>query len=98
MRTIADIGAAVIGTGFMGVAHTEALRDLLQDDEEDPSVRAAAAISVGQLCDHASVDALTGYARVLASLTMTEPELQVPKRDNSRKAVLAPWLMPTSSS
>ena len=26
MRTIADIGAAVIGTGFIGTVHVEALR------------------------------------------------------------------------
>jgi hypothetical protein len=56
-------------------SHTPELRDLFQDEEEDPSVRAAAAVSLGQLCDAGSAPELTRLARTLGSLTLSESEL-----------------------
>jgi len=46
----------------------EALRRRLEDDQEDADVRASAATALGELCDDASLDALTAYAARLGAL------------------------------
>ncbi len=68
MRTIADVGAAVIGTGFIGTVHVEALRRIgvqvrgvLGSSPERGAARAAA-LGVAQA--YASLDALLADATV----------------------------------
>lgn len=50
----------------------EVVRDRLDDDDEDPYVRAAAAATLGTLCDAASVDDLMSHAKHIARLTGDE--------------------------
>lgn len=52
----------------------EAVRDRLDDGEEDAHVRAAAATALATLCDYESVDQLTEYAESMTTLTGTESE------------------------
>jgi hypothetical protein len=65
-------------------AHRSELREMLQDDEEDPAVRAAAAVAVGQLCDHSALSQLSDYALRLRTFPLTEGELWL-----GRSALLA---------
>ncbi len=46
--------------------HVPDLRDRLEDDDEDPNVRGAVALSLGMLCDSGSVDLLTELALKIA--------------------------------
>ena len=81
MRTIADIGAAVIGTGFIGTVHVEALRrvgvqvrGVLGSSPERGAVRAAA-LGVPQA--YPSLDALLGDPTVDAVHVTSPNDLHV---------------------
>jgi HEAT repeat protein len=81
----------VFALGQRGVRNqAPALRDLLQDDDEDVAVRAAAALSLGQLCDATSAEALTAHARRLGSLTLSEAELVLGRAGLQGLALLKP--------
>jgi HEAT repeat protein len=83
--------AAVFALGQRGVrAQAPALRDVLQDEEEDVAVRAAAAISLGQLCDATAAAELTAHARRLGSLTLSESELVLGRAGLQGLALLKP--------
>lgn len=83
--------AVVFALGQRGVrGQAPALRDLLQDGEEDVAVRAAAAVSLGQLCDTASAAALTEHALRLGSLTLSESELLLGRAGLQGLALLKP--------
>ncbi|HTM45820.1 MAG TPA: HEAT repeat domain-containing protein [Polyangiaceae bacterium] len=73
-RHVRRLAAYVLGRRG---AHNEqpALRDSLEDEEEDPAVRAAAAVSLGQLCDIQSIDRLTEFAHAVNSGTVTTGQL-----------------------
>jgi HEAT repeat protein len=65
-----------------------AVRERLEDSEELPPVRAAAALALGMMCDRTSVDALTDYARKLA-------DPQSPLKDVAQSALTAlSWIHP----
>jgi hypothetical protein len=53
-------------------------------------VRAAAAVSLGQLCDVAAVEDLTRYAGALGSLTLSESELVLGRASLQGLALLKP--------
>lgn len=83
--------AGVFAIGQRGVRNqAPALRDLLQDEDEDVTVRAASAVSLGQLCDTASADELTAQARLLGSLTISEAELLLGRAGLQGLALLKP--------
>ena len=65
----AEVRRAALGALAKRGARGQAkrVRERLSDGEEAPSVRAAAARSLGALCDEQSVDLLTEHARHLAS-------------------------------
>src|SRR5690606_26145974 len=50
----------------------EVVRERLADDDEDPYVRAAAAATLGPLCDFASIDELDQLGRKIARLSDAE--------------------------
>jgi predicted dehydrogenase len=68
MRRIADVGAAVIGTGFIGTVHVEALRRIGVDVRgvlgSTPERGAARAAALGVPAAYPSLDALLGDPRV----------------------------------
>lgn len=68
MRRIADVGAAVIGTGFIGTVHVEALRRIGVDVRgvlgSTPERGAARAAALGVPGAYPSLDALLGDPRV----------------------------------
>jgi hypothetical protein len=49
------------------VSQAESVRERFSDKDEIDSVRAAAAVSLGRLCDTASLDSLTKRARKIAT-------------------------------
>jgi hypothetical protein len=70
--------AAVLAVGARRVtAAAGVVRDRFQDRKELDSVRAAAALSLGMMCDAASADALTEQAVRLVSPTADETERRV---------------------
>jgi HEAT repeat protein len=71
------VRAEVIGAlGARGAgSFAPQIRERLEDDEETASVRAAAAGALGRLCDTASVELLTGYAKKLND-PLLDPELR----------------------
>jgi HEAT repeat protein len=77
--------------GQRGVrAQAPVLRDWLQDEDEDVTVRAAAAVSLGQLCDESSAQELTTHARRLGSLTLSESELVLGRASLQGLALMKP--------
>jgi HEAT repeat protein len=65
------------------------VRERLADRDETPSVRAAAALALGMMCDSSSVGTLTSYARGLA-------DPQNPLRDVAQAALTAlSWIDPS---
>jgi HEAT repeat protein len=74
--TIRAAAAAALGTRRV-VRSGEALRDRLDDREEDPLVRAAAARALGATCHKDSLDRLTKLAREAASPVAEQDEATV---------------------
>ena len=72
------------------VADVAAVRDRLADDEELPGVRAEAALSLGLLCDGASLASLTAYSRKLASPTAEESDRLLGKSALTALALIHP--------
>lgn len=78
-RAANDVSADVRRPALLGLgsrdarAHVEVVRERL-DDDEDAYVRAAAAASLGMLCDVESLDVLTRHARVVSRLTGQEDQ------------------------
>jgi hypothetical protein len=69
---------AVLAVGARRVTAAAAVvRDRFQDRQEIDAVRAAAALSLGMMCDTASADALTDQALRLVSPTADEAERRV---------------------
>jgi hypothetical protein len=70
--------AAVIATALRHAnALHEAVRERLDDTDEDAEVRAAAARALGAVCDASSVDRLTALARDVGAPGATEEEQQI---------------------
>jgi hypothetical protein len=71
-------GAALVAIGRRRAAPLhEAVRARLDDPNEDPDVRAAAARVLGALCDATSADRLTEYARRLGAVGSGDDEQAV---------------------
>jgi hypothetical protein len=74
IEALSDASMRVRGAAVAALAQRhalgarEALRRRLEDDQEDADVRASAATALGELCDDASLDALTAYAARLGAL------------------------------
>jgi predicted dehydrogenase len=89
MRTIADVGAAVIGTGFIGTVHVEALRRIGVQVRgvlgSTPERGAARALTLGVRRAYASLDDLLADATVQVVHVTSPNDLHVPQA----KAILA---------
>jgi HEAT repeat protein len=82
---------ALYALGAIGArAQVQLVRDRLDDGDEDPYVRAAAASTLGALCDRTSVDVLTGYARAIARLSDDEASQVIGRAAVSALGRLAP--------
>jgi hypothetical protein len=71
-------------------AHRQAVRERLDDSDEDPYVRAAAAATLGTFCDQSAVDALTAYAKPITRLTTDEAAQTIARASLSALGRLAP--------
>jgi hypothetical protein len=82
-KALGDRSPRVRGSSVMALARrraaswSSAVRDRLDDRDEDVNVRAEAASALGGLCDARSVDRLTELARALASRDADEASLQI---------------------
>jgi HEAT repeat protein len=82
-KALGDRSPRVRGSSIMALARRRAtswisaVRDRLEDRDEDVNVRAEAASALGGLCDARSVDRLTDLARALASRDADEASLQI---------------------
>src|SRR6476660_9087113 len=89
MRRIADVGAAVIGTGFIGTVHVEALRRIGVQVRgvlgSTPERGAARAATLGVAQAYPSLDALLADPAVDVVHVTSPNDLHVPQA----KAVLA---------
>lgn len=87
--------AAVRALGEQGAAeHTGVVAERFQDDEEDPFVREAAAATLGRLCAHDVVDALTRAALKLGEPGRAEEELGLGRAALAALGRLAPADLP----
>lgn len=70
--------ASIRGLGLhRATAHSELVRDKLADEDEDPTVRAEAALALGALCDAPSEDTLTQHALRLVDPHATEDQRSI---------------------
>lgn len=83
MTTVADIGAAVIGTGFIGTVHVEALRRIGVTVQgvlgSSPDRGQAAAARLGVPRSYASLDELLGDPKVDVVHVTSPNDLHVPQ-------------------
>jgi HEAT repeat protein len=64
---------ALFGLGSRSArSEVQVVRERLDDDDEDPFVRAAAAATLGMLCDVASLEDLMSHAKAISRLTGDE--------------------------
>jgi hypothetical protein len=66
------------------------VRDRFEDADELPGVRAEAALSLGMLCDVKSLNALTEFARVLASPTAEDSQRLIGRGSLAALALIHP--------
>ena len=70
--------SAALALGARGATDAAlTLREILEDEEEKQEVRAAAAQSLGKLCDHRALDRLTSFAVTLAYPTATSAQREI---------------------
>jgi hypothetical protein len=83
--------ASIRGLGVhRASSHSEIVRDKLADEEEDPTVRAEAALALGALCDTASENALTEHALRLADPQATEDQRSIARNALASLSVIRP--------
>jgi HEAT repeat protein len=84
-------GTAIIALGMRRAgAWSKAMRARLDDEKEDADVRAAAARSLGAVCDASSADRLTELARGLAAFGTSEDEQEIDQAALEGLAALGP--------
>ena len=66
------------------------MRDKLADEEEDPTVRAEAALALGALCDTAAETALTEHALRLADPQATEDQRAIARNALAALSAIRP--------
>jgi HEAT repeat protein len=77
-RSVAVRGAAIVALArHRASSWRDALKERLEDKDEDTDVRAAAASALGAVCDSGSADRLTTLARGLGTPGTSEEEQQV---------------------
>jgi HEAT repeat protein len=83
--------ASIRGLGVHRAAsHAEIVREKLADEDEDPTVRAEAALALGGLCDAESVKTLTEHALRLADPQATEDQRSIGRNALASLSALRP--------
>jgi hypothetical protein len=83
--------ASIRGLGVhRAVLHSEIVREKLADEDEDPTVRAEAALALGGLCDAGSVNTLTEHALRLADPQATEDQRSIARNALASLSALRP--------